>query len=89
MYVKLNGEMVYLWRAVGHEGEVLESYVTHTRAEAAALTFVRKALKRHGSPEAHHHRRSALVSRRDDRTRLRGQTSVREVGDKTGSRTAT
>jgi hypothetical protein len=23
--VKLNGEMVYLWRAVDHEGEVLES----------------------------------------------------------------
>ena len=28
MYVKLNGETVYLWRAVDHEGEVLESYVT-------------------------------------------------------------
>jgi len=25
MYVKLNGEMVYLWRAVDHEGEILES----------------------------------------------------------------
>lgn len=23
-----NGEMVYLWRAVDHEGEILESYVT-------------------------------------------------------------
>jgi putative transposase len=23
MYVKLNGEMVHLWRAVDHEGEVL------------------------------------------------------------------
>jgi putative transposase len=31
MYVKLSGEMVYLWRAVDHEGEVLESYVTRTR----------------------------------------------------------
>jgi transposase-like protein len=38
MYVKLNGEMVYLWRAVDHEGEVLESYVTRTRDKAAALT---------------------------------------------------
>jgi putative transposase len=37
MYVKLNGEMVYLWRAVDHEGEVLESYVTRTRDKAAAL----------------------------------------------------
>ena len=51
MYVKLNGEMVYLWRAVDQEGEVLESYVTRTRDKAAALIFMRKALKRHGSPE--------------------------------------
>jgi len=51
MYVKLNGEMVYLWRAVDQEGEVLESYLTRTRDKAAALTFMRKALKRHGSPE--------------------------------------
>ena len=28
MYVKVNGEMRYLWRAVDHEGEVLESFVT-------------------------------------------------------------
>ena len=52
MYVKLSGEMVYLWRAVDHEGEVLESYVTRTRDNAAALRFMKKALKRHGSPEA-------------------------------------
>jgi putative transposase len=50
MYVKINGEMMYLWRAVDHEGEVLESYVTKTRDKAAALTFMTKALKRHGSP---------------------------------------
>jgi putative transposase len=51
MYVRLNGEMVYLWRAVDHEGEILESYVTKTRDKAAALRFMKKALKRHGSPE--------------------------------------
>ena len=52
MYVKLNGEMVYLCRAVDHEGEILESYVTKTRDKAAALASMKKALKRHGSPEA-------------------------------------
>ena len=52
MYVRLNGEMVYLWRAVDQEGEILESFVTKTRDKAAALTFMKKALKRHGSPEA-------------------------------------
>ena len=48
MFVRLNGEMVYLWRAVDHEGEVLESYVTKTRDKSAALRLIRKALKRHG-----------------------------------------
>lgn len=51
MYVKLNGEMVYLWCAVDHEGEVLESYVTKKRDKAAALAFLKKALKRHGRAE--------------------------------------
>jgi putative transposase len=31
VYVKLNGEMHYLWRAVDHEGEVLESFASKTR----------------------------------------------------------
>src|SRR5271165_5300623 len=48
VYVKINGEMRYLWRAVDHEGEVLESYVTKARDKTAALKFIRKALKRHG-----------------------------------------
>src|SRR3982751_2745217 len=52
MYVKVNGEMRYLWRAVDHEGELLESFVTEERDKAAALKFMKKALKRHGSPEA-------------------------------------
>ncbi|MFD1786226.1 transposase [Sphingomonas floccifaciens] len=51
-YVKLNGEAVYLWRAVDHEGEILDSYITKSRDKAAALAFMKKALKRHGSPAA-------------------------------------
>jgi putative transposase len=52
MYVKLNGEMVYLWRAVDHEGEILESYITKKRDKTAALAFMKKALKRLGAPAA-------------------------------------
>jgi len=52
MYVKINGEMHYLWRAVDHEGEVLESFATRTRYKAAALKFMKKAMKRHGKPQA-------------------------------------
>ena len=50
VYVRINGEMRYLWRAVDHEGEVLESYVTTTRDKPAALKFIKKAMKRHGRP---------------------------------------
>ncbi|WP_338466227.1 IS6 family transposase [Novosphingobium sp. ZN18A2] len=50
-YVKINGEMRYLWRAIDHEGEVLESYVTKKRDKSAALRFLKKALKRHGKAE--------------------------------------
>lgn len=42
MYVKLGGEMVYLWRAVDHESEMLESYITRTRDKKAALTLLKK-----------------------------------------------
>jgi putative transposase len=52
VYVKINGEMHYLWRAVDHEGEVLESYASKTRDKAAALKFIKKAMKRHGRPKA-------------------------------------
>ena len=52
IYGKINGEMHYLWRTVDHEGEILESLVTKTRDKQAALTFMKKVLNRHGSPEA-------------------------------------
>jgi putative transposase len=51
VFVKINGETHYLWRAVDHEGEILESYVTKKRNKTAALAFIKKALKRHGRPE--------------------------------------
>ena len=52
MYVKINGQMHYLWRAIDHEGEVLESFVTKDRDKAAALKFIKKSLKRHGRTKA-------------------------------------
>jgi putative transposase len=51
VFVKINGERHYLWRAVDHEGEVLESFVTKTRDKKAALKFLRKAMRKHGQPE--------------------------------------
>ena len=47
VYVKINGQMHYLWRAVDHEGEVLESFATKERDRKAALKFMKKLMKRH------------------------------------------
>ena len=51
VFVRINGETHYLWRAVDHEGEVLEVFVTKRRNRNAALRFLRKAMKRYGRPE--------------------------------------
>lgn len=48
--MKVRGQTHSLWRAVDHEGGVLESYVAKTRYKASALKFVKKAMKRYGNP---------------------------------------
>lgn len=50
VFVKINGELHYLWRAVDQEGEVLEAFVTKRRDRRAALKFLRKLMKRYGKP---------------------------------------
>lgn len=45
-----NGELPYLWRAVNHEGVVLEAYVTRRRVRKAVLRFLRRTMKRYGAP---------------------------------------
>jgi putative transposase len=52
VYVKINGEMHYLWRAVDHVGEVLESFASKERDKAAALKFIKRMMKRHGKTKA-------------------------------------
>ncbi|TMV09115.1 IS6 family transposase [Ruegeria sediminis] len=69
MFVKINGERHYLWRAVDQEGEVLESSVTKKRDRKAALKFLRKAMRKHGRPEV-------IVT---DRLRSYG-AALREIG---------
>lgn len=50
VFVKINGERFYLWRAIDHEGTVLESYVSKRRDRRAALKLLRKLLSKHGLP---------------------------------------
>ena len=50
VFVRNNGETYYLWRAVDHEGEVLEVFATKRRNRRAALKFLKRAMKRYGQP---------------------------------------
>jgi putative transposase len=48
VFVNINGKTHYLWRAVDHEGEVLECYVTKRRNKRVALKFLSKTMRKHG-----------------------------------------
>ena len=52
VFVKINAKLCYLWRAVDHEGEVLETVVTAKRDKAAALKFLKRIMKKYGRPKS-------------------------------------
>src|SRR5438445_5068649 len=50
--VRIAGRQMYLWRAVDHEGEVLDMRVQRRRDKRAALRLMRKLLRKQGfAPE--------------------------------------
>ena len=83
-FVKVSGKVCYLWRAVDHEGEVLESVVTAKRDKAAALKLLKRILKKYGRPRKHRHRRALLLSRGDERGL--GIADHQEVGRRLNNR---
>ena len=50
MVIRIAGVRMYLWRAVDHEGEVLDMLVQRRRDTRAALRLMRKLLKKQGFP---------------------------------------
>jgi len=48
MVVRIAGQRMYLWRAVDHEGEVLDMLIQRRRDTRAALRLMRKLLKKQG-----------------------------------------
>ena len=50
LFVKIQGEQFYLWRAVDQDGDVLDILVTKRRDKRAAKRFFRKVLKGQGKP---------------------------------------
>jgi putative transposase len=51
-FVKVDGKLCYLWRAVDHEGEVLEAVATAKRDKAAALKLLKRIMKKYGAPRS-------------------------------------
>src|SRR6516164_8125355 len=50
MVIRIAGVGMYLWRAVDHEGEVLDMLVQRRRDTRAAMRLMRKLLKKQGFP---------------------------------------
>jgi transposase-like protein len=78
VYLKIGGRMVYLWRAVDAEGEVLDVLVQSKRNRHAALKLMRKLLRNFAVRSgAIGHRRLAILQRRGpgswDRTLARAR----------------
>ncbi|MCX4461641.1 IS6 family transposase [Streptomyces sp. NBC_01728] len=46
VFIKVNGELKYLWRAVGQDGNVLDILVQNRRNKAAARRFFRRLMKK-------------------------------------------
>ena len=80
MYVKLNGEMVYLWRAVDHEGEVLESYVTQDARQGSGAHLHEEGAEAPRLTRGDHHRRSALLPCSHERPRQRREAGGGPLG---------
>jgi len=51
VHTKINGKMVYLWRAVDDEGTILDVVVQHKRKTKAATRLLRKLLRNQGQHE--------------------------------------
>ena len=82
VYLKIDGRMVYLWRAVDAEGEVLDVLVQSKRNKHAALKLMRKLLK--SSPPAVDHGRLAVIRRSGPRSGDRKPPSARAIEEQSG-----
>ena len=50
-YIKVKGQWYYLYRAVDKHGQTIDFLLTEHRDTAAALRFLKKAIRRNGLPE--------------------------------------
>jgi len=51
VFVKIKGELHYLWRVIDHEGTVLDCFVTKRRDKKSVRKVLRKLVRNHGRPK--------------------------------------
>ena len=79
VFVRINGERHYLWRAVDHEGEVLEAFATNRRDRRAALKFLKRTMRCYGRPWSIVTRPASISFGCDEGARQSGTAGVRTL----------
>nr|WP_254022671.1 transposase [Mesorhizobium escarrei] len=72
VFVRINGETYYLWRAVDHEGEVLEAFVSKGRDRKGCAEIPAENDEKVWPTEGDCYGQTPVVWRRDEGTRKRG-----------------
>ena len=70
-YVKINGQLRYLWRAVDHEGQVLESLPHQDQVQGRRAEVHQEGDEAPRPSRGDHHRRPALLQGGDQEDRQR------------------
>ncbi len=76
VFVKINGETHYLWRAVDHEGEVLESFVTKTTGSQSSIEIPQEINEAPRTPSYPGDRQTSILWRCDE-----GHRQCRQAGN--------
>ncbi len=77
--MKINGEAHYLWRAVDHEGEVLEVFATKRRDRRAVLKFLKRTNEALRPTAIDRDRPASVLRRRDESYGNCGAAGVRPL----------
>ena len=84
VFVRINGKTCYLWRAVDHEGEVLEVFATKWRDRRAALRFLKRAMRALWPASFDRHGRASVLPGCDDCDRQCGRPDLRSLAQQPG-----
>jgi hypothetical protein len=79
VFLKINGELLYLWRAVDQHGVVLDILVQERRNATAAKRFFKRLLAASSTSRAGHHGWAAQLRRRAARGPARGAASHQPI----------